>query len=72
MYRGDALSLITGRYIYGDFVSGRIWALAPDGSTNELILESRLSIASFGVDASNELYVCAFDGVIYKFVETTN
>ncbi len=72
VYRGDALSLITGRYIYGDFVSGRIWALAPDGSTNELILESRLSIASFGVDASNELYVCAFDGVIYKFVETTN
>lgn len=71
VYRGSEVSTLNGKYIYGDFVSGRIWALESDGSENELILESRLSIASFGTDSSNELYVCAFDGTIYKFVEAT-
>ncbi len=72
VYRGDEVSALSGKYIYGDFVSGRIWALDTDGSNNELLLESRLSIASFGTDSSNELYICAFDGTIYKFTETTN
>lgn len=71
VYRGSDMSSLAGKYIYGDFVSGRIWALAADGSENELLLASRLSIASFGTDSSNELYICAFDGLIYKFVETT-
>ncbi|MDT0608536.1 PQQ-dependent sugar dehydrogenase [Croceitalea rosinachiae] len=71
VYRGSEVGSLEGKYIYGDFVSGRIWSLAADGSENELLLESRLSIASFGTDSSNELYVCAFDGTIYKFIETT-
>jgi len=72
VYRGSNLSTISGKYIYGDFVSGRIWALELDGSNNELLLESRLNIASFGTDANQELYVCAFDGSIYKFSETSS
>lgn len=72
VYHGDALNSLQGKYIYGDFVSGRIWALDEDGSTNELLLESDLNIASFGTDASQELYLCAFDGNIYKFVVEEN
>ncbi|MGK0494697.1 MAG: glucose/arabinose dehydrogenase [Maribacter sp.] len=66
VYRGTAIPSLSGKYIYGDFVSGRIWALNTADNTNELVLESRLSIASFGMDNDNELYVCAFDGTIYK------
>ena len=72
VYRGNAINSLQGKYIYGDFVSGRIWALTEDGSTNELLLESGLNIASFGTDANQELYLCAFNGVIYKFVLEDN
>ncbi|GAB5472123.1 MAG: PQQ-dependent sugar dehydrogenase [Maribacter sp.] len=71
VYRGAALPTLQGKYIYGDFVSGRIWALEEDGSANTLLVESGLAVASFGTDANDELYVCAFDGSIYKFVENT-
>ena len=70
VYRGTENNTIQGKYIYGDFVSGRIWALELDGSVNELLLESGLNIASFGTDANEELYLCAFNGSIYKVVET--
>lgn len=73
VYRGQALTTLQGLYIYGDFISGRIWGLSTNlGSslTNELLVESRLPISSFGTDTNNELYVCAFDGAIYKFVES--
>ncbi len=69
VYRGSVITALQGKYIYGDFASGRIWALEENGTTNELLFESGLAIASFGTDANNELYVCAFDGKIYKFEE---
>lgn len=65
VYRGSALPELNGYYVYGDFISGRIWALDKDG-TNQLLLETGLSITSFGTDANNELYVCSFDGKIYR------
>jgi glucose/arabinose dehydrogenase len=66
VYRGNALPSLVGKYVYGDFVSGRIWALDTNSNTNELLFESRLSIASFGTDNANEIYVCDFGGTIYK------
>ncbi|MEM8928247.1 MAG: PQQ-dependent sugar dehydrogenase [Bacteroidota bacterium] len=72
VYRGNDLSTLSGKYIYGDFVSGRIWALEMDGSSNRELILSGLNIASFGTDSNEELYVCAFDGSIYKFEENTS
>lgn len=72
VYRGSDNVSLQGKYIYGDFVSGKIWALDEDGSKNALLSESGLSIASFGTDADQELYICAFNGSIYKFQETAN
>lgn len=69
VYRGAMVPTLAGKYIYGDFASGRIWALAEDGSANELLVESGLAIASFGTDANEELFICAFDGSIYRLVE---
>ena len=30
------------------------------------------SVTSFGVDQQDELYICSFDGAIYKFVQTNS
>lgn len=69
VYRGSELPGLRGYYIYGDFISGRIWALDQAGN-NQLLAETGLPIASFGTDTANELYLCSFDGKIYKFSET--
>lgn len=70
VYRGPSLPALTGKYIYADYGSGKIWSL--DASTasprNALLTESNLNIASFGVDPKNELYICAFDGKIYMLI----
>jgi len=68
VYRCSTLTDLVGSYIYGDYGSGRVWALSYiDGvADNELLFDSTLNIASFGVDALNEIYICSFDGKIYK------
>lgn len=66
VYRGNELPNLKGYYIYGDFISGRIWALDQAGN-NKLFLETGLNISSFGIDENKELYLCSFDGEIYKF-----
>ncbi|TLP81665.1 PQQ-dependent sugar dehydrogenase [Maribacter sp. ACAM166] len=67
VYRGTKIPELNGYYIYGDFVSGRIWALDQSGN-NQLLLGTGLGISSFGTDASNELYICSFDGKIYQLM----
>jgi glucose/arabinose dehydrogenase len=67
VYHGSTLAGLGGTYIYGDYGSGRIWALATNGSgINVLLVSSSLVISSFGVDQAGELYICSFDGKIYQ------
>ena len=70
VYRGSRIPEYFGRYFYADYGSGRIWSLSYDGTSvieNTELANTNLNISSFGVDASNELYMCAFDGLIYRF-----
>jgi glucose/arabinose dehydrogenase len=70
VYRGPTATSLTGSYVYGDYGSGRIWALTLSGTgspTNTLLADTTLAISSFGLDGNEELYICAFDGRIYKF-----
>lgn len=69
VYRGTALPDLSGLYVYADFVSGRVWALDANNTSNPEnteLLDSNLGISSFGVNAENELFLCAFDGNIYR------
>jgi glucose/arabinose dehydrogenase len=55
VYRGKALPALDGHYLFGDYVSGRIWSLSPvDGSpkvTVEMIARERGGgIVAFGQD----------------------
>jgi glucose/arabinose dehydrogenase len=68
VYRGRRIPSLIGKYVFGDFVSGRIWSLALSeiaaGKTE--LFDSDLLISSFGRDESGEIYVVSYqDGVIY-------
>ena len=67
VYRGSLNPELSGKYIYGDFARGLIWALDPDTGINETLFETDLLISSFGTDAENELYVLDFSGSVYYF-----
>ncbi len=73
VYRGSKLAGLVGSYIYGDYVSGRIWALSSYDTGNTVskeLLKTDLKITSFGRDDKNELYICAEDGKIYEIAES--
>jgi glucose/arabinose dehydrogenase len=70
VYRGSAAPSIEGLYVYGDYVSGRIWTLDMSDSlspVNTLLLDTDHRIPAFGQDDDNELYVLTFGGSIYTF-----
>jgi glucose/arabinose dehydrogenase len=68
VYAGDQIPALKGRYVYGDYGSGRIWSLWIDGNRqvhNELLLDTDLKISSFGIDALGELRIVDLRGKIY-------
>ncbi|MDP3063637.1 MAG: glucose dehydrogenase, partial [Chloroflexota bacterium] len=69
VYRGARLPGLAGAYVYGDYCSGRIWAVRYDGSRvtgHALLSDTDLRISSFGVDEAQELHILAWDGRIYR------
>lgn len=72
VYRGSNFPQMAGAYFYGDFCSGRIWALYRDGAgewRTTKLLDSGLSISSFGEDEAGELYVTDLgDGRLFRLV----
>ena len=69
VYRGERIPSLAGAYVFGDFCSGRIWALRYDGQevTEHLLLaDTSLRIASFGQDRDGELYILSQNDGIYR------
>ncbi|MGZ8889105.1 MAG: PQQ-dependent sugar dehydrogenase [Halobacteriota archaeon] len=73
VYRGAAFPELEGAYVFGDYGSGRIWALRYDGmnSTNSELAATGVHITSFGLDQKDELYFCASDGNVYRLQRST-
>ncbi len=72
VYRGSRLPSLYGAYVYGDFCSGKIWALRYDGSrvTESIQLaDTDIRISSFAESPDGELYILDLDGEIYGFTE---
>lgn len=70
VYRGTTIPALQGKYVYGDFVSGRVWMMNLDGTSNELIEDTGYNIAAFGTDLNQELYLLDLSGGIYKFTQS--
>lgn len=68
VYRGTQVPELAGRYVYGDFVTGRIWAASP--GANVLLMDTTLLISTFGEDENGELYVADHaTGTIFRFIQ---
>ncbi|MEO8133369.1 MAG: PQQ-dependent sugar dehydrogenase [Betaproteobacteria bacterium] len=64
VYRGARGALPLGNYVFGDYCTGEIFAW--DGSTQTLLLDTALSISSFGEDEQGELYVVNLGGSVSR------
>lgn len=77
VYRGSALPELNGYYLYGDYVTSKIWALKYDAKSgrvteNRPIPDPGKPILSFGEDERGEAYfltVAANGKGIYRFVK---
>ena len=71
VYRGSALPELDGWYVYGDFCSGKIWAVNTVGSAPPVLLaDTGLPIASFGEMPNGELLVLTFANAVYRLVRS--
>ena len=69
VYRGAGLPDLRGRYLYGDFCSGRVWSLDaenPEAGPELLFAQGGLRLASFAEDAVGELYLISLGGTIFR------
>ena len=77
-YRGTRNTDLTGIYFYGDSCTGRIWGASQQGNgawTTAELLDTSLSITTFGEDEAGEIYVAHYaptDGAIYRIVQAGN
>lgn len=77
VYRGGTLPALNGKFVFGDYVSKRIWAMTDDGEAKHVISEAFPgNIASFGTDISGEsllvtTYQMEYGGTaaIYKMLD---
>jgi hypothetical protein len=68
VYRGSHGTMPAGTYIYGDFCSGEIFAWS--GTSQNVLLDTGLSISSFGEDEQGELYVVHLGGSVSRIVRS--
>ncbi|MFQ5730589.1 MAG: PQQ-dependent sugar dehydrogenase [Planctomycetaceae bacterium] len=75
VYRGKRVPELTGKYVYADYVSGKIWALDYNARTrrvtsNRPIPGNKMPIITFGEDEAREIYFCIVSAKgqgIYRF-----
>lgn len=70
VYRGARVPELFGRFVYGDFCSGRIWAAQRNGSewTTEMQFDTQFGISAFGEDRDGEIYFAdLIGGAVYRF-----
>jgi glucose/arabinose dehydrogenase len=73
VYRGKKVPSLQGVYVYADYQVGTIWGLrhakGQVTAADVLVKGMTRQVSSFAEDRDGELYVLAFDGLIYEFVE---
>ena len=79
VYRGDLIPELKGRYLFGDYCTGRVWSFKyKNGNILDFkdLTESininngnkTIYISSFGQDLNGELYIIDYSGTIYKLI----
>jgi len=71
VYRGHALPALVGHYLYADFCSGLLWAVATAEHAEAeqvLLIETGHQVASFAEGPDHEVYLLTFDAGILRLV----
>jgi len=83
VYRGSAIPEMRGRYVFADFITGRVWSFAlapggPSGATATGLVEHTQelggagvtgNVSGFGADAAGELYLINYAaGAVLRLV----
>ena len=68
VYRGTSIPALVGTYVFGDYCSGKVWAVqtAADGSATRLELGNVPNLVSFGQDDQGELYALSLSGPVVR------
>ena len=72
VYRGKSAPSLTGKYLFGDFGSGRLWTLTETtgGPWEAEQLLTTGNISSFGEDEAGEVYVVDYGGSVRQIIES--
>lgn len=71
-YQGDRLPELRGTYVYGDYVTGKLWgARWADGKVTDKreLFDSTIAIVSFGLDRAGEVYILDYAGTLHRLME---
>lgn len=76
VYRGKKLPKLQGKYVYADYVAGKIWALKYDDKAKKVVANYTIAggenkpVMSFGTDQADEIYFTDSFGRIFTFRST--
>ncbi len=66
VYRGPSMPELNGWFIYGDYCTGRIWAVnTADGSAAVQLVDTDYNISSFGQLPDGEVVVLTFENAMF-------
>jgi glucose/arabinose dehydrogenase len=76
VYRGSAMPSLAGRYVFGDYVTGRIWHIAGNTQPTAVMtggFVAGFNISSFGEGNDGELHVVNYnDGQLFRLTGDVN
>ncbi|PHS07135.1 MAG: hypothetical protein COA78_13700 [Blastopirellula sp.] len=73
-YFGKEFPELQGAYIYGDYVTGKIWALRYEDNQvtwHKEIADTPLRIISFSLSSAGEIDILDFDGSVHRLATNT-
>jgi uncharacterized repeat protein (TIGR03806 family) len=65
VYYGRKFPDLQGAYLYGDYSTGKIWAIHHDGERelwHKELVDTRLQVTGFGTDSHGEILICDHHG----------
>lgn len=68
-WHSDRIPELKGAYIYGDWMTGKVWALKHEGDRvlwQKELVDTPLQIISFLLDPTGEVMILAYDGTILR------
>ena len=80
VYRGNSIPELYGKYIFGDYCTGKVWSFNHDGlkinnfvnHTNTImnsIDKKSFYLSSFGSSQDGELFLIDYSGILYQLID---